>query len=321
MNALLTIIPSLLTIIVMSKRMLGLLVPIVLTAGAAAACDNASAGDSGKVDVVAAFYPLEYVTKQVGGARVNVRNLVKPGAEPHDMELTPKQTAEIADADLSVYLSGFQPAVDEAIAEHATDKSLDAATVQPLADGFVPLEEGELHEDEKGKDPHVWLDPTRLAGIADAVATKLGEADAEHAAEYTERAKALRSTLIALDTEFRTGLANCRQKTIVVSHNAFGYLANRYGLTQLAITGLTPEEEPSPGRLAEVTKFAKANDVKTIFFETLVSDKIAKTLASEVGAKAEVLDPIEGLEEGSEDDYVSVMRSNLKTLRGALACT
>jgi len=305
----------------MSKRLLGLLVPLMLTVGATAACDTATAGASGKLNVVAAFYPLQYVTEQVGGDRVKVSNLVKPGAEPHDLELSPKQVAEIADADLAVYLHGFQPAVDEAVADHAKDKSLDAATVQALHDGFVPLEEGELHEDEKGKDPHVWLDPTRLAGIADAVAKKLGEADADHADEFTANAKALRTKLDALDGEFKSGLANCKQKTIVVSHNAFGYLADRYGLTQLAITGLTPEDEPSAGRLAEVSRFAKQNKVSVVFFETLVSDKVAKTLADEVGAKAEVLDPIEGIEAGSKDDYVSVMRSNLTTLRGALGCS
>lgn len=305
----------------MSKQLLGLLAPLVLALGATTACDSATANDSGKLDVVAAFYPLQYVSQQVGGDRVTVRNLVKPGAEPHDLELNPQQVAQITDADLAVYLGGFQPAVDEAVADHAKDSSLDAAKVQPLSDGFVPLEEGELHEDEKGKDPHIWLDPTRLAAVADAVAKRLGTVDSEHAAEYTANARALRTKLDALDTEYKTGLANCQQKTIVVSHNAFGYLATRYGLTQLAITGLTPEEEPSAARLAEVTKFARANNVKTIFFETLVSPKIARTLADEVGAKSEVLDPIEGLEEGSKDDYVSVMRSNLSTLRGALACT
>ena len=306
----------------MSKRLLSLLVSAVLTVGALSACgDSANAGSGGKVDVVAAFYPLVYVAEQVGGDRVDVHNLVKPGAEPHDLELGPKQVAEVTDADFTLYLSGFQPAVDEAVAEHAKDTSLDVAAVQPLEEGYVPLEEGELHEDEKGKDPHIWLDPTRVAGVADAVAEHLGRVDPDHAEEYTANAKTLRTKLEALDGEYKSALASCQQKTIVVSHNAFGYLAKRYGLKQLAITGLTPEEEPSPGRLAEVTRFAKANNVKVIFFETLVSPKIAKTLADEVGAKAEVLDPIEGLEEGSKDDYVSVMRSNLTTLRGALACS
>jgi zinc transport system substrate-binding protein len=309
------------TIIVMSKRLLALLAAPLLAAPLLAGCAQSSASENGALDVVAAFYPLQYVAEQVGGDHVTVTNLVKPGAEPHDLELSPKQVAAITDADLALYLAGFQPAVDEAVAEHAEDKSLDAATVQPLADGFVPLEEGELHEDEKGKDPHVWLDPTRLAGIADAVAKKLSDVDPDNAADYTANAKTLRGTLETLDGEFKAGLATCQQKTIVVSHNAFGYLARRYGLTQLAITGLTPEDEPSPGRVAEGSKFARSSKVKAIFFETLVSDKVAKTLADEVGAKAEVLDPLEGLEEGSSDDYVSVMRKNLATLRGALACT
>ncbi len=309
------------TIIVMSKRLLALLAAPLVAAPLLAGCTQSSASESGALDVVAAFYPLQYVAEQVGGDHVTVTNLVKPGAEPHDLELSPKQVAAITDADLALYLAGFQPAVDEAVTDHAEDKSLDAATVQPLSDGFVPLEEGELHEDEKGKDPHVWLDPTRLAGIADAVAEKLGDVDPDNAADYTANAKTLRGTLETLDGEFEAGLATCQQKTIVVSHNAFGYLASRYGLTQVAITGLTPEDEPSPGRVAEVTKFARSNKVRAIFFETLVSDKVAKTLADEVGAKAEVLDPLEGLEEGSSDDYVSVMRKNLATLRGALACT
>ena len=305
----------------MSKRLLAVLTPLLLVAGTATACAENSADASGKVEVVAAFYPLQYVTQQVGGDRVSVKNLVKPGAEPHDLELSPRQIVDIADADLAVYLHGFQPAVDEAIADHASDKSLDAAKVQPLHDGYVPLEEGELHEDEKGKDPHIWLDPTRLAAVADAVANKLGEVDPDHKAEYAANARTLGGKLDALDAEYKAGLASCQQKTIVVSHNAFGYLANRYGLTQVSITGLTPEAEPAAGRLAEVTSFARTHKVSTIFFETLVSPKVAETLAKEVGAKAEVLDPIEGLEDGSKDDYLSVMRSNLSTLRGALACS
>jgi zinc transport system substrate-binding protein len=292
-------------------------------ASAATGCSSltdSTSTSSGKLDVVAAFYPLQYVTQQVGGDRVSVRNLVQPGVEPHDLELTPRQVADVTEADAVVYLHDFQPAVDDAVAEGAKDKALDVASVAPLRDGFVPLEEGELHQDEAGKDPHVWLDPTRMAGIADAVATKLGSIDPDHRAEYTANAKALKTTLATLDTEYKTGLANCGEKTIVVSHNAFGYLAARYGLTQVPITGLTPEEEPSAARLAEVAAYAKKNGVKVIFFETLVSPKIAEALASEVGAKAEVLDPIEGIAKDSSDDYFSVMRTNLTTLRGALSC-
>jgi len=292
-------------------------------AAAATGCsstDSSAAAEGGKLDVVAAFYPLQYVTQQVGGDRVAVTNLVEPGTEPHDLELTPRQVADVNDADAVVYLRDFQPAVDDAVDGGAEDKSLDVASVAPLKEGYVPLEEGELHEDEKGKDPHVWLDPTRLAGIADAVAKKLGDLDPDHASEYTANAKALDTKLAALDGEYKKGLAGCQQKTIVVSHNAFGYLAARYGLTQVAITGLTPEEEPSAARLAEVATYAKKNGVTVIFFETLVSPKIAQALAAEVGAKAEVLDPIEGIAKDSTDDYFSVMRANLTTLRGALSC-
>jgi zinc transport system substrate-binding protein len=313
-------------IIVMYSGPLRAVVTALLAVGVAAAATGCSSSDSGatatggKLDVVAAFYPLQYVTQQVGGDRVAVTNLVSPGTEPHDVELSPRQVAEVVDADAVVYLRNFQPAVDDAVDDGAKDKSLDVATVAPLKDGYVPLEEGELHQDETGKDPHVWLDPTRLAGIADAVAKKLGGLDPDHASEYTANAKALNGKLATLDQEYATGLKSCQKKTIVVSHNAFGYLAERYGLSQVAITGLTPEEEPSAARLAEVAAYAKQNGVQVIFFETLVSPKIARALAAEVGAEAEVLDPIEGVAKNSSDDYFSVMRTNLTTLRGALSC-
>ncbi|MFI5954827.1 metal ABC transporter substrate-binding protein [Cryptosporangium sp. NPDC051539] len=290
---------------------------VAVVAGCSALTDDKP---DGKLGVVAAFYPLQFVSQQVGGDRVAVTNLVQPGVEPHDLELSPRQVAEVTDADAVVYLRDFQPAVDDAVDEGAAKKSLDVATVAPLRDGYVPLEEGELHRDEKGKDPHVWLDPTRLAGIADAVAARFGKLDPAHAAEYTANAKALDTKLATLDAEYKSGLANCEQKTIVVSHNAFGYLSARYGLTQVPITGLTPEAEPSAARLAETAAYAKKNGVTVIFFETLVSPKIAQALAREVGAKAEVLDPIEGIQKGSSADYFSVMRSNLTTLRGALSC-
>lgn len=299
-------------------------VAALLAAGLALAATGCSSdtdtGADSALNAVAAFYPLQFVTQQVGGDRVSVSNLVQPGTEPHDLELTPRQVAEVTDADAVVYLRDFQPAVDDAVADGATDKALDVATVAPLRAGYVPLEDGELQTDEKGKDPHVWLDPTRLAGIADAVATKLSSLAPEHQAEFTANAKALRTKLATLDTEYQAGLATCAEKTIVVSHNAFGYLAARYGLTQVPITGLTPEEEPSAARLAEVAAYARKNGVTVIFFETLVSPKIAKALASEVGAKAEMLDPIEGVAEDGTDDYFSVMRANLTTLRGTLSC-
>jgi zinc transport system substrate-binding protein len=284
----------------------------LLLAGCGAGNQAKAGGD--RIDVVAAFYPLQYATQQVGGDRVTVTNLVKPGAEPHDLELQPKQVGQISNADLVVYLRNFQPAVDETVDQQAKKTSLDVATVQPLH----PAPAG---SEETGNDPHVWLDPIRFAAIADKIADRLTKLDPDHAAEIRNRATALHARLTTLDREYATGLAQCQRHEIVTSHAAFGYLAERYHLTQIPITGLTPDEEPTPRHLAEVADQARKYHATTIFFETLVSPKIAQTLATEIGAKAEVLDPIEGIEPGSHDDYLSVMRSNLTRLRTALGCT
>jgi zinc transport system substrate-binding protein len=297
----------------------------VATLGTAACSSDDDAAASGKIDVVAAFYPLQFVAERVGGDAVKVTNLAQPGVEPHDLELEPKQLASIADADLSLYLAGFQPAVDEAIESEAKDTSFDVATVQPLSD--APAEEegheesGEEHANE-GKDPHVWLDPTRLAAIADKVAERLGTVDKDNAAAYRDRANALKTELTTLDREFTEGLKTCARRDIVTSHAAFGYLAAKYNLTQVPISGVSPEAEPNPQEVAEVAALAKEKGVTTIFFETLVSPKVAETLAKEVGAKAEVLDPIEGLaaDAAPGTDYLSVMRQNLGKLRAALSC-
>jgi zinc transport system substrate-binding protein len=287
--------------------------------------DRAEGGTGERLAVAAAFYPLEFVARRVGGDRVDLEALTPPGAEPHDLELGARQTARIADADLLLHLSGFQPAVDEA-AEQVRDRALDAATVVELRAGFEELD----HEDEEGeghageahagdqRDPHVWLDPTLLSAIAEAVATRLAELDPSAAADYRSRADALRTELEQLDAEFRAGLASCERTDVVVSHNAFGYLAARYGLQQVGISGLSPEEEPSPARVADAARYARENGVTTIFFETLVSPAVAETVASEVGARTAVLDPIEGPPDSG--DYLTAMRANLTELRAALAC-
>jgi zinc transport system substrate-binding protein len=328
-------IHALLTIIVIvadSRRMPSRRTPLLAAAGLlalggmAACADDASGGDPDRLDVVAAFYPLQFAAERVGGDAVAVTNLAKPGAEPHDLELNPEQVRQVADADLVVYLEGFQPAVDETVGQQAADSSFDVTTVQPLMEAAAPDEHGHEgepagHEDAAGgKDPHVWLDPIRLAAIGDQLATRLGEVDAEHAADYTARAARLRADLTALDGEYAQGLKTCQRHEIVTSHAAFGYLASRYGLEQIGITGLTPEDEPSPQRLAAVAEQAREHRATTIFFETLVSPKVAQAVASEVGATTAVLDPIEGLQPGSTDDYVSVMRRNLDALRQALGC-
>jgi zinc transport system substrate-binding protein len=275
---------------------------VLATAASQAACGPPSRVDDGRLFIVASFYPLQFVAGRVGGDRVTVANLVKAGAEPHDLELSPWQMVDIADADLVLYLRGFQPAVDAAVGEaHAFDVS---HAVTPLTPN----------------DPHIWLDPSRLAAVANAVGDQLSAIDPAHADGYRTRSEALQAQLHALDTEFRAGLKACVRDAIVTSHAAFGYLADRYGLRQVAITGVTPEDEPTPKRLAAAVEVAKRTKATTIFFETLVSAKVARAVADEVGARAEVLDPIEGVEAGSGDDYFSLMRADLATLRTALGC-
>jgi zinc transport system substrate-binding protein len=294
---------------------------LLALAGSTACGSDASSAGGGPIDVVAGFYSLEFVSERVGGDDVQVSGLAKPGAEPHDLELNPGQVGQVVQAKLVVYLKDFQPAVDEAIAQNAADRAFDVAQVQPLLDAGASGYEPEGEDGQKAKDPHVWLDPTRLATIGDKVAERLGQVDPDHAGDYAARAKTLRADLEALDGEYAAGLKTCQRREIVTSHTAFGYLANRYQLDQIGISGLTPEDEPSPQRLAAVTTQARAHHTTTIFFETLVSPKVAETIAREVGAKTAVLDPIEGQPDGDGQDYLSAMRSNLATLRTALSCS
>jgi zinc transport system substrate-binding protein len=300
---------------------------LVLTT-AACADDNEPGGES-SLDVVAAFYPLQFAAERVGGEHASVSNLASPGVEPHDLELTPSQVADIGQADLVVFLHGFQPAVDEAVEANAADASLDAAATVSLLEATEPHEhegeeeaeeEGHEEEEESPFDLHFWLDADRLAGFAGELANAMSARDPSHAAEYTANAEALGEELAALDTEYAEALAGCERHEIVVSHAAFGYLADRYDLEQIAITGLSPEEEPSPQRLAEVIHEAEEHGATTIFFETLVTPEVSQVIAEEVGAQTAVLDPIEGLTPDSDADYLSLMRNNLDTLRAALGC-
>jgi zinc transport system substrate-binding protein len=280
-----------------SRRLLALAVCAVV----ASACGQGGTTSDGTVQVVAAFYPLQFLVEQVGGDRVQVENLTPPGAEPHDLELTARQTARITEADLAVVLAGFQPAVDEAT-DGLGDRRLDLAAVEPLTN----------------KDPHVWLDPVRMKRLTGAVADALVRVDPSSESSYRSRAATLTAELDRLDRDFRAGLAHCERRALVTSHSAFGYLTARYGLSQIGISGLSPDQEPSPRRLAEVAALAKAQGVTTIFFEEVASPAVAKTIAREVGAKAEVLSTLEGAP--ATGDYLSAMRSDLSSIRAALGC-
>ncbi|MEU3661716.1 zinc ABC transporter substrate-binding protein [Streptomyces sp. NPDC032940] len=297
--------------------------------GTLSACsgDSAAAGNTDKFDVVASFYPMQYLAEQIGGDHVNVTTLTEPGQEPHDLELSTKQTAEMGEADAVLYLKSLQPAVDEAVAQSDVKTKIDAAALTKLEDhGSVEHDHGgeehaeeEHSEDGHALDPHLWLDPVRYAEVAEGVAKAFEKADPDHAADYRKNAEALAGKLAGLDTAFRNGLAKTDTKVFFTNHAAFGYLAERYGLTQEAINGLDPESEPSPARIKELQEEAEADGVTTVFYETLVSDKTAKTLAKDAGLKTDVLDPLEGITEKSKgDDYLAVMESNLKALETAL---
>ncbi|MET9961690.1 metal ABC transporter substrate-binding protein [Streptomyces sp. NPDC006326] len=307
---------------------------VALGATALTACSGASApgaDEDGKLHVTASFYPMQFLAEQIGKEHVKVTSLTKPGVEPHDLEITPKQTGQLGASDLVVYLKGLQPAVDKAVAQSGVKNTVDAATLTELEvhagaghEGHEHAQEGEPsghdHDHgEAGADPHVWLDPAKYAEIAKGVGAALEKADPAHAADYRKNTDELTGKLTALDTEFKDGLGNSASKTFITTHSAFGYLAERYGLDQEGISGVDPESEPSPARMKELQALAKKDNVSTVFFETLASDKTAKSLAADTGLKTDVLDPLEGITDSSQGaDYFAVMRSNLKNLQKAL---
>ena len=288
---------------------------------------------NGEVIVVhAAFYPLEYLASQIGGDAVSVISLISPGADAHDMELSPAQVAELETTSLALYIDGFMPAVDEAIAASVPDRALDLGTTVSLlaADSHAEEKahsEEEAHSEEDGHaehgayDPHIWLDPANMVLMANAVSARLISIDPTRTDFYATNTATLITELEALDQEFTSGLANCAQKEIVTSHESFGYLALAYGFTQNGIAGLSPETEPSPARLAEVSELVKDKGITTIYYETLVSPEIAQTVANETGATTAILDPIEGLLEGSTDTFITVMKANLQALIKGQTCS
>ncbi len=310
------------------------------TTGQSTVATTASATAAGSADegiqVAAAFYPLEYAAQLAGGEKVTITNLTVPGQEPHDLELTPQQIASLDDADLVVYLGGFQPAVDEAVAQSKAAHKLDLAEhiqLHEVTEHVHDHAEDHDHEaeataeatdehDHGNTDPHFWLDPTLMAKAVDEIAAHLGQIDATHADTYTANAQAASASLTALDEEYTTGLASCSITTIITSHAAFGYLADRYHLEQIGISGISPNEQPSPARMAEVQEEAQAHGVSTIFFETLTSPDVATTIANELGLTTAVLDPIEGITADSPgDDYTAVMKANLAALQKANDCS
>ncbi|MFJ4009851.1 metal ABC transporter substrate-binding protein [Streptomyces sp. NPDC090026] len=334
------------------------LIPATAVAGVSAlglmavsACTASGAAertDDGRLQVVASFYPMQYLAERIGRDRVAVTTLTKPGVEPHDLELKPRQTAELNDAGLIISLRGVQPAVDKAIEQAAAPHKVDAADLTELRhfdgsghdhdghEGETEAEHAE-HADESGHeeheehdhgtggeaaDPHLWLDPVKYAEVAEGVGAGFEKADPENAADYRKNTEALVAELTALDAEFEKGLEKASTRTFITTHSAFGYLAARYGLEQEGISGVGPESEPSPARIKELQEIAEKDKVTTVFFETLASDRTARTLADDTGLATDVLDPLEGITDKSRgDDYLQVMRANLAALQKALGAS
>lgn len=291
-------------------------------------CTSDAADDeaSGKVDVVTSIYPLQFVAQQIGGEHVETESLTKPGAEPHDLELSPQQTGRLTDAGLVVYLKGLQPTVDEGVQQAEPEHVADASSYASMEKHSVDVhgeDHGEHHEHKHGSagggsggDPHVWLDPLRYAKIAEGVGKELAEADPAHKKDYAKNTEALVERLHSLDKEFKKGLAGRKTDTFITTHAAFGYLAERYGLNQAAVSGVDPESEPSGARMKKLHKIAKAGRVDTVFFESSASDRTARTLAGDLRLRTAVLSPLESVKKG--EDYFSVMHQNLFALRTAL---
>ncbi len=289
--------------------------------------DGHPSGKGGRLAVVASFYPLQFLAEQIGGDRVQVTDLTEPGQEPHDLEISARQTARLEKSDVALYLKGLQPSVDEAIQQSTIPVKIDVTTLVPLKEhgtevgGHATAHDDQPDEDDDtmALDPHIWLDPVQYSHIARLIASVFEKTDPPHAATYRANTEALTKRLDTLNAHYVQGLKHTDRKVFLTTHAAFGYLAERYGLTEEAIGGLDPESEPSADRVRRLQDMAKADGVTTVFYETLVSDKTARTLAGDTGLKTDVLDPIEGITRRSRgDDYLQVMESNLKALQRAL---
>ena len=309
--------------------------------------DDSKGGSSGKLKVAASFYPIQWLTQQIGGDHVDVSSVTPAGAEPHDFEIGTKQIAELNKTKALFYVKGFQPSLDDAVGSLSDVSAVDLTKNVNLVhhegllehdhdhgdkkDGEAKKDDGEKgHEDGKehdhaedhdhgdAADPHFWLDPARMKRAADAIAAELSKKDPGHADAYKKNNEALQKKLDGLDKSFQTGLATCERRSIVTTHTAFGYLADRYKLSQVGLSGIDPESEPSPATLAKVKKYVQENGTTTIFTEELVSGKPAETLAKETKTVTAVLSPLESKPE--KGDYEAAMTDNLTALKKALAC-
>jgi zinc transport system substrate-binding protein len=306
--------------------------------------------------VIAGIYPLQYLAEQLVGSLADVQGVIPPGVEPHEYELTPSQVAAVQSADLVVYQSGVAATLDAAVAGLDASKVIDTATLvtglPAVDDGHDhghsdeadhdhedgddhedeadhdhedeadhDHEDGDDHDHEEGIDPHTWLSPANMKVFAAAFATRLAEILPQQAAAIQSSATTLTTSLTDLDTAYRTGLASCERHDFLTAHRAFAYLAHEYGLEQLAVAGISPEDEPSPAHLAEVSELAKSLGLTTVFFEPLTSRDAVAQLAADLGLEVAILDPIEAItDESPGTNYLEIMQANLNALQLANGC-
>ena len=301
----------------MSRRRFIGLTAVVLAGALSGGCGGGGGEADEGVTVLSAFYPLAQLVGSIGGERVESVNLTPAGVEPHDLELTSDEIEDIEGADAVFYLGrGFMPALERAL-RRADGERVDLLEGLPLV---RPAHDG---GGAGVLDPHVWLDPTLMARMATQVAETLSRVDPAGKDGYAARRAALVAQLEALDAEYRDTLVDCRRNVFVTSHEAFGYLARRYHLEEQAVTGLAPETEPDPQRIADLSDVIRRLGVPVVFAETLLPKKLADALAREADVRVDVLNPIEGLTDEELEggaDYLSTMRDNLAKLDAALEC-
>jgi zinc transport system substrate-binding protein len=300
-----------------------LVLSVLLVAAMAAGIDWAvsrkdSAEDTGKLQVPATYYPLYDFARKVGGQYVQVSNLTPAGSEPHDYDPSPRALAQAQDAKVVVYNGAhMEPWIDGFLGEY------DGVAVKASKGIVLRTQADEDHADERVQDPHFWLDPVAAQKIVANIRDGLRQADPAHADYYTSRAANYSARLRQLDADFQSGLASCTTRTVVTSHEAFSYLAVRYNLEVEAIAGISTEQEPTAARLAALADLVRERGIQYVFFESLVSPRLADTIAAETGAQTLVFDPIEGITDEQAKagaDYLSLQRQNLANLRRALAC-
>lgn len=308
-------------------RALGLLAALL-----GAACGPEGAIPAARPLVVASVYPLYEFARHVAGDAAEVAPLVPAGVEPHDWEPAPQDVARLERARLFIYNgAGLEPWAERLLATLGGRGPAVVVATEGLELVAADLPHDEMHGARRGapagaargKDPHVWLDPVRARAQVEHIRAGLSRIDPGHASDYAERARVFTASLDALHRSFERGLAGCARREIVTAHSAFTYLARRYGLRQVPLMGVSPDAEPSPAALAELTRFARVRGVRYVFFETLVSRRLADTLAREVGARTLVLDPIEGITPeaaAAGQGYLALMERNLDNLRTALEC-